>query len=56
MKNVAKQYSFIKKNSDSTRYSSWFKGVRAGSSNRFTGIKNKVLRVSKDKIRTPIRI
>lgn len=50
MKNVVKQYSFKKKDTDSIRYFNWLKGVRVGSPNGFTGIRNKVLRVSKTQV------
>jgi len=46
MKNAAKQYSFIKKDTVLTKYSNCFKGVKDGSPNGFIGIKNKDLKVS----------
>lgn len=47
MKNAVRQYNFMKKEFLLARYSNWFKGGRAGSPSGFTGIRKKVLRVSK---------
>jgi len=49
MKNVVKQYSFIKKDTVSTKYSKWFKGVEDGFSNGSNGIKSMDLKVSRTK-------
>jgi hypothetical protein len=50
MKNVAKQYNFIKKDMGSIIYSNWFKEVDFGFPNGFAGTKNKGLMVSKTKV------
>jgi len=50
MKNVVKQYSFIKKDAVLTKYSSnWFKGVKDGSPNGSNDLKRVGLKVSKTK-------
>jgi len=50
MKNAAKQYSFIKKDTVSIRYSNWFKEVKGGSPNGSNDLKSRDLEVSKIKI------
>ncbi|MDP2844997.1 MAG: hypothetical protein Q8N79_02840, partial [Candidatus Methanoperedens sp.] len=49
MKDVAKQYNFIMKESASIRYSSLFKGVEFGSPNGSIDLKSMGLKVSKTK-------
>jgi hypothetical protein len=49
MKNVVKQYSFIKKDMVSIKYFNWFKGAEDGSPNGSNDLKSKGLRVSKTK-------
>jgi len=50
MKNATKQYNFMKKDTDSIRYSKWFKEVDFGSPNGSEDIKNLELQVSKIKV------
>jgi hypothetical protein len=50
MKNVAKQYSFIKKDMVSIRYSNWFKGARVGFPNGSDDLKSRDLKVSKIRV------
>jgi hypothetical protein len=50
MRNAVKQYTFTKRDMALRKYSNWFKGIKDGSSNGFTDIKNTGLMVSKIKI------